>query len=71
MQNAGVALALSEKLLKDKGAWRIHGGGFGGTVQAFVPNEMVDTYICEMNKVFGEDACMVLSICEFGAIKIK
>lgn len=67
-QTVSVALAIAEKILKGKGAWRVHGGGFAGTMQAFVPNELLDTYIKAMSAVFGEKACYVLSIRPVGGV---
>ena len=48
------ALALAEHVLDGRGAVRIHGGGFGGTIQAFVPLDLVDTFITKMNGWLGE-----------------
>lgn len=61
-QGLAVALALSENLLKGKGAWRVHGGGFAGTIQAFVPNSIINEFISKMEAVFGEDSCHQLLI---------
>lgn len=69
-QNMSVALALSEKILKGKGAWRVHGGGFAGTIQAFVPNELVSEYREKIEAVFGEGACKELEIRKFGGVEI-
>ncbi len=69
-QGLSLALAISEDLLKGKGAWRVHGGGFAGTIQAFVPVDMLDTYKAEMDKVFGEGHCYVLNIRPVGGIKV-
>ncbi|MCR4657535.1 MAG: galactokinase [Lachnospiraceae bacterium] len=68
VQNQGVpiGLALSEKILEGRGAYRIHGGGFGGTIQVFVPNELVDEYKTGIEKYFGEGACHVLRIRKYG-----
>ena len=55
-----LALALTEKLLAGEGAWRVHGGGFAGTIQAYVPLARLDEYRAAMEKVFGEGACYVL-----------
>ena len=63
-------LELSAKLLDGVGAWRVHGGGFAGTIQAFVPNEMLDEYKNTMNSIFGDDACYVLSIRPMGGAKL-
>ena len=56
-QGLSIALALSEELLSGKGAWRVHGGGFGGTIQAFVPQAMAGEYEAAMSAVFGPAAC--------------
>lgn len=69
-QPVSLGLAVSEKLLKGKGAWRVHGGGFAGTIQAFVPMELLDTYTEEMKKIFGEKACYVLNIRPVGGARI-
>ena len=61
-QPLSLALCVSEQLLEGKGAWRVHGGGFAGTIQAFVPDELVGTYTDEMKNIFGDDSCYVLSI---------
>jgi len=67
-QGISLALALSEELLGDsESAWRVHGGGFAGTVQAFVPLSLTEAYRAGMNAVFGQDACSVLRIRPEGA----
>ena len=68
-QPVSLGLALSEELLKDRGAWRVHGGGFAGTIQAFVPNELLEQYTALMSSVFGSDSCYVLSIRPVGGAK--
>lgn len=69
-QPLSLALLVSEQLLTGKGAWRVHGGGFAGTIQAFVPNDMVEEYTAAMKKIFGDDACYVLAIRPFGGVEI-
>ncbi len=69
-QNISLALALSEMFLEGEGGCRVHGGGFAGTIQAFVKNEKVDDYQNYMNAVFGEKACTVLKIRKYGGIKV-
>ena len=69
-QPVSLALAVSERVLKGKGAWRVHGGGFAGTIQAFVPLTLLDTYKSEMERIFGEGACYVLSIRPVGGTEI-
>ncbi|MBQ7741093.1 MAG: galactokinase [Eubacterium sp.] len=69
-QKISLALALSAELLKGKGAWRVHGGGFAGTVQAFVPNDMLDTYKNTLESVFGEGTCHVLIIRPVGGYQV-
>ena len=69
-QPVSIALCMSENFLKGKGAWRVHGGGFAGTIQAFVPLNELDYYKAAMESVFGSDACHVLSVRPVGGIKI-
>ena len=59
-----------KKILDSRGAIRVHGGGFGGTTQNFVPLEMVDEFKNEIEKVFGEGKCHVLNIRKYGGIKV-
>jgi len=65
-QGLAVALTMSENILKDEGAWRVHGGGFAGTIQAFVPRDMVEDFITKMETVFGQGACHQLLIRSVG-----
>lgn len=67
-QGLAVALAMSENILKGKGAWRVHGGGFAGTIQAFVPNVMAENYIRELETVFGSGSCFKLMIRPVGTV---
>lgn len=69
-QKLSLALALSEHLLAGKGAYRVHGGGFAGTIQAFVPQDMLQHYKTEMERVFGAGSCHVLSIRPCGGVRV-
>lgn len=69
-QGLVLALLLTERILKDKGSYRVHGGGFAGTIQAFVPNELVEMYVKEMESIFGEGKCHRLFVRPYGAIKL-
>ena len=69
-QGVSIALAISELLLKGKGAWRVHGGGFAGTVQAFVPLDILDKYKTSVENIFGMGRCYVLSIRPYGGVKV-
>ena len=69
-QPVSLALAMSEYILKGKGAWRVHGGGFAGTIQAFVPSDMLSVYKTEIEKVFGESTCYVLNVRPVGGCEI-
>ena len=69
-QSVSVALMISEQLLGESGVARVHGGGFAGTIQAFVPVEMTASYKEGMEKVFGEGACHVLRIRPVGGTKV-
>ncbi|MBQ8845647.1 MAG: galactokinase [Lachnospiraceae bacterium] len=69
-QNVSVALMISEMLLEDAGVSRVHGGGFAGTIQAFVKKEYVPEYKRGMDAVFGDGACSDLRIRKYGGIKV-
>ncbi|MBR0136992.1 MAG: galactokinase [Erysipelotrichaceae bacterium] len=69
-QPISLALQLSEIILKDKGASRVHGGGFAGTIQAFVRNDIVDEYKKKMEEVFGEGNCLIMHINNYGAVRV-
>ena len=69
-QGAAVALNLAATVLDGSGACRIHGGGFGGTTQNFVPTEKVEKFRSVLEGVFGEGTCMVLSIRPVGPVKV-
>lgn len=69
-QNMSVALAFSESILGKDGVCRVHGGGFAGTIQAFVKNEAVENYKNVMEKIFGKDACTVLKIRKYGGMRV-
>ena len=71
-QGLSLALAVAEGALADKGcAWRVHGGGFAGTTQAFVKAEYAEGYRMLMDSVFGEGACMMLAIRPIGAMRVE
>ena len=70
-QGISLALCVADGFLSDKdGAFRVHGGGFAGTIQAFVKNDNLDSFVSEMNTIFGEDAVMVLNIRPLGAVRL-
>lgn len=69
-QGLSLALALSGIILRENGGWRVHGGGFAGTIQAFVPVEQVGTYKERMESLFGSGACYVLSVRPVGGVRI-
>lgn len=69
-QDVALALALSEQILEDHGVVRVHGGGFAGTIQAFVEDAYVDTFKTEIEKYFGIDSCKVLKIRSLGTTKV-
>ena len=69
-QPLSLALAVRQEILSGKGAWRVHGGGFAGTIQAFVPNDMLEDFRSTIEAVYGEGSCHVLSIRPFGGVKI-
>lgn len=70
-QELAVALALADHLLGGRGACRVHGGGFAGTIQAFVPVDMLEDFRAGMEAVLGEGSCHVLSIRPEGGILLE
>ena len=70
-QDVALSLALCEHYLAGKGAYRVHGGGFAGTVQAFVPFEILDAFVAGMDAALGEGACHVLSIRPQGGVEAE
>ncbi len=69
-QGLSLALALIARLLDGRGAYRVHGGGFAGTVQAYVPLDMLESFRAEMEAVFGAGACYVLSVRGVGGTRV-
>ena len=71
-QHQGLTLALSlcPELLKNRGAWRVHGGGFAGTILVFVPLDATESFSVGMDRFFGEGSCRVLRVRSRGAEKL-
>lgn len=69
-QAVGIALNVAEHALARKGACRVHGGGFAGTIQAFVPLALLETYKNAIDAVFGAGSCHVLSVRNYGAVMV-
>ena len=70
-QDVAVALGLAEHFLQGRGAYRVHGGGFAGTIQAFVPFDMLDAFVAGMDGALGAGACHVLSIRPQGGVEME
>ena len=70
-QAVSIALGLSEDILGDQGVCRVHGGGFAGTIQAFVEDDYVETYKTEIEKYFGEGSCHILKVRKYGGMKVN
>ena len=70
-QDVAVALGLAEHFLQGRGAYRVHGGGFAGTIQAFVPVDLLDSFVAGMDAALGEGACHVLSIRPQGGVEME
>ena len=70
-QDVAVALGLCEHFLQGRGAYRVHGGGFAGTVQAFVPFELLDQFVAGIDGALGQGACHVLSIRPQGGVEME
>ena len=69
-QSVSIGLAMSEKIIGRKGVCRVHGGGFAGTIQAFVKDEFVTAYKTEIERVFGKGSCHVLKVRKYGGKKV-
>lgn len=69
-QSMSIGLAMSDVALGNKGVSRVHGGGFAGTIQAFVPNDIVGMYKETMENVFGEGACHILKVRKYGGMRV-
>ena len=70
-QGLSLALSLASRALEHRGAYRVHGGGFAGTIQAFVPDDLLENYLKIMSSVFGNDSCYVLNIRPVGGTEVK
>ncbi len=70
-QKVSIALAMCQELLQGKGAFRVHGGGFAGTVQAFVPVSMLAEFKNQIEAVLGKDKCYILSIRQVGGVELS
>ncbi len=70
-QELALTLALAAKLLGGRGACRVHGGGFAGTIQAFVPLDLLESFRTGMDAVLGAGACQVLSIRPEGGVLLE
>ena len=69
-QDVAVSLALCQRYLQGRGASRVHGGGFAGTVQAFVPFDLLENFRDGIDSVLGQGACHVLSIRPQGGVEM-
>ncbi len=70
-QGLSLALALTEMFLKGEGACRVHGGGFAGTIQCYIPLDRINEYKEMIDSVFGENSCQILKIRSVGGCEIK
>ena len=70
-QEVAYALAVAQQLLGDRGACRVHGGGFAGTIQAFVPGDMLDAFRTGMERALGQGSCHIMSIRKEGGILLE
>ena len=70
-QDMALVLALCNTLLQERGAYRVHGGGFAGTVQAFVPTDLLEHFKAGIEAVLGPGSCHVLTIRPQGGIRVK
>ena len=70
-QGLSVAIALTERFLNGRGAVRVHGGGFAGTIQAFIPNDLLVEYKEMIEETFGKNSCYILNIRSVGGYSLK
>lgn len=70
-QGLSIALYMAEDILGDEGACRVHGGGFAGTIQAFVPDSKLIEFKNKMERVFGDGTCYVLNIRPVGGVEVQ
>lgn len=69
-QGLTLALYLAKQILGGEGACRVHGGGFAGTIQAFVPSHRLENFKTETERIFGTDSCHVLTIRNCGGTRV-
>ncbi len=69
-QAISLALAVTKQFLNGRGACRVHGGGFAGTIQCYIPNRMFDDYKKTIETIFGENACVKLFVRQFGGYEL-
>lgn len=69
-QEVAYSLAMCDIILNGRGAYRVHGGGFAGTVQAFVPDDMLEEFKLKIEKTIGEGSCHILSIRNEGGVEL-
>ncbi len=70
-QGLAIGLKLAETVLGGEGACRVHGGGFAGTIQAFVPNGKLEKFKETLNGCFGDESCHIISIRPVGGIEVS
>ena len=70
-QEVAYALAVVQQLLGDRGACRVHGGGFAGTIQAFVPGDMLEVFRTGVENALGAGSCHIMSIRAHGGILLE
>ena len=70
-QGLSLALCLAQGILNNQGAWRVHGGGFAGTTQNFVPAGLLEEFRSRIEKVFGEGSCHVLNLRPVGGVCVN
>ena len=70
-QGIALAYAMTESFLKDDGAFRVQGGGFAGTLEAYVPIDRTSAYFAHMEKLFGADCCTILAIRNLPTMRIR
>ncbi len=69
-QGLSLGIAFTKQFLKEKGACRVHGGGFAGTVQCYIPTDLVAHYKSYIEKIFGDGSCHILTVRPVGGYEL-
>jgi galactokinase len=69
-QSIAIGLYMSDQILNGRGVSRVHGGGFAGTIQSYVPKEITEEFIMKMESIFGLGCCQLISFRNYGGVRV-